>query len=74
MPINESDKNKDAMKMLLSDLKAHQKEARLGGGEKSLKRHKSKGKMTARERIDALLDDPANALEIGTLAGKDMYT
>ena len=74
MPINESDKNKDAMKMLLSDLKAHQKEARLGGGEKSLKRHKSKGKMTARERIDTLLDDPANALEIGTLAGKDMYT
>ena len=74
MPINESDKNKDAMKMLLSDLKAHQKKARLGGGEKSLKRHKSKGKMTARERIDTLLDDPANALEIGTLAGKDMYT
>ena len=74
MPINESDKNKDAMKMLLSDLKAHQKEARLGGGEKNLKRHKSKGKMTARERIDTLLDDPASALEIGTLAGKDMYT
>ena len=73
MPINESDKNKDAMKMLLSDLHAHQKEARLGGGEKSLKRHKAKGKMTARERIDALLDDPKTALEIGTLAGKDMY-
>lgn len=73
MPINESDKNKDAMKMLLSDLQAHQKEARLGGGEKSLKRHKAKGKMTARERIDALLDDPKTALEIGTLAGKDMY-
>lgn len=73
MPINESDKNKDAMKMLLSDLRAHQKEARLGGGEKSLKRHKAKGKMTARERIDALLDDPNTALEIGTLAGKDMY-
>ena len=73
MPINESDKNKDAMKMLLSDLQAHQKEARLGGGEKSLKRHKVKGKMTARERIDALLDDPKTALEIGTLAGKDMY-
>lgn len=73
MPINESDKNKDAMKMLLSDLRAHQKEARLGGGEKSLQRHKAKGKMTARERIDALLDDPNTALEIGTLAGKDMY-
>ena len=73
MPINESDKNKDAMKMLLSDLQAYQKEARLGGGEKSLKRHKAKGKMTARERIDALLDDPKTALEIGTLAGKDMY-
>ena len=29
MPINESDKNKDAMKMLLSDLHAHQKEAKL---------------------------------------------
>ena len=73
MPINESDKNKDAMKMLLSDLHAHQKKARLGGGEKSLKRHKAKGKMTARERIDALLDAPKTALEIGTLAGKDMY-
>ncbi|HAB89110.1 MAG TPA: methylcrotonoyl-CoA carboxylase, partial [Bacteroidetes bacterium] len=73
MPINESDKNKDAMKMLLSDLHAHQKEARLGGGEKRLQRHKAKGKMTARERIDALLDDSKTALEIGTLAGKDMY-
>ena len=70
MPINESDKNKDAMKMLLSDLRAHQKEARLGGGEKSLKRHKAKGKMTARERIDALLDDPKTALEMEPLQEK----
>ena len=74
MPINESDKNKDAMKMLLSDLQGIKKKPGLVEVKRSLKRHKSKGKMTARERIDALLDDPKNALEIGTLAGKDMYT
>jgi len=44
----------------------------LGGGEKIRKQH-SKGKMTARERIDFLLDDAEDSIEIGAFAGDGMY-
>jgi acetyl-CoA carboxylase carboxyltransferase component len=45
----------------------------LGGGLKAIEKHKAKGKLTARERIDELLDTPERAVEIGGLAGHDMY-
>jgi 3-methylcrotonyl-CoA carboxylase beta subunit len=44
--------------------------ARQGGGEKALIRLKSQGKWSARERVDYLLDNPAEAIEIGLLAGE----
>ncbi len=44
-----------------------------GGGEKALIRLKSQGKWPARERVDYLLDNPAEAIEIGLLAGEGMY-
>jgi 3-methylcrotonyl-CoA carboxylase beta subunit len=47
--------------------------ARQGGGEKALIRLKSQGKWSARERVDYLLDNPAEAIEIGLLAGEGMY-
>ncbi|HCV82824.1 MAG TPA: methylcrotonoyl-CoA carboxylase, partial [Zunongwangia profunda] len=45
----------------------------LGGGEKRIEKHHAKGKMTARERIDFLLDTPEAAIEIGAFAGDGMY-
>lgn len=66
-------KNEDHNKLLVSDLKERLKEVKLGGGEKRIKKHHSKGKMTARERVDYLLDDAKEAIEIGAFAGDGMY-
>src|ERR1700721_1266587 len=41
----------------LAELDARKAEARLAGGEKAIERHQAKGKMTARERIEYLLDE-----------------
>ena len=46
---------------------------KLGGGKSRIEKHHAKGKMTARERIEYLLDDDAEAIEIGAFAGEDMY-
>ncbi len=66
-------KNEDHNKLLVSDLKRKLVKVALGGGEKRIEKHHAKGKMTARERIDFLLDDDANAIEIGAFAGEGMY-
>lgn len=44
-----------------------------GGGSKAIAKHKEKGKLTARERIAKLLDNPADFLEVGALTALDMY-
>ncbi|MBI2419576.1 MAG: acyl-CoA carboxylase subunit beta, partial [Ignavibacteriales bacterium] len=46
----------------------------LGGGAKAIEKHKAKGKLTARERVDMLLDEGARFFEFGALAGYEMYT
>ncbi len=66
-------KNEDHNKLLLSDLKKRFAKVKLGGGQKSIDKHHSKGKMTARERIDYLLDTKAKSIEIGAFAGDGMY-
>ncbi|QNK78385.1 acyl-CoA carboxylase subunit beta [Winogradskyella sp. PAMC22761] len=66
-------KNEDHNKLLLSDLKKRLVKVKLGGGEKSIEKHKSKGKMTARERVNYLLDTNAKSIEIGAFAGEGMY-
>jgi len=45
----------------------------LGGGEKAAERHRSRGKLLPRERINALLDDNTPFLEIGQLAAWEVY-
>jgi 3-methylcrotonyl-CoA carboxylase beta subunit len=47
--------------------------AKLGGGEEAQKKHKSRGKLTARERIEALVDNTTAFLEFSTLAAFEMY-
>ncbi|TXD52618.1 acyl-CoA carboxylase subunit beta [Polaribacter sp. IC063] len=66
-------KNEDYNKLLVSDLKRRFAKVKLGGGQKRIDKHHEKGKMTARERVDYLLDSKAKSIEIGAFAGEDMY-
>lgn len=67
-------KNEDYNRQLTSQLKKKLAEVALGGGKKRIEKQHSKGKLTARERIDYLLDKNSEAIEIGALAGDNMYT
>lgn len=66
-------KNEDHNKLLLSELKRRFAKVKLGGGEKRIAKLHSQNKMTARERIDYLLDSGADSVEIGAFAGEEMY-
>ncbi|MCL7753013.1 carboxyl transferase domain-containing protein [Polaribacter sp. Z022] len=66
-------KNEDYNKLLASDLRKRFAKVKLGGGQKRIDKLHSKGKMTARERVDYLLDKNAKSIEIGAFAGEDMY-
>ncbi|GAA4301788.1 acyl-CoA carboxylase subunit beta [Aestuariibaculum suncheonense] len=66
-------KNEDHNKLLVSELNKRLAKVHLGGGKKSIEKLHEKGKMTARERIDYLLDAKAKSIEIGAFAGEDMY-
>ncbi|WP_418604038.1 acyl-CoA carboxylase subunit beta [Hwangdonia sp.] len=66
-------KNEDHNKLLLSELNKKLAKVSLGGGKSRIEKHKAKGKMTARERIDYLLDSKRNTIEIAAFAGEDMY-
>ena len=66
-------KNEDQNKLKLSELRKRYAQVKLGGGKKRIEKHHSKGKMTARERVDYLFDDNTNTLEIAAFAGDGMY-
>ncbi|MGB2483763.1 MAG: acyl-CoA carboxylase subunit beta [Flavobacteriaceae bacterium] len=65
--------NEDHNKLLLSKLKKRIAQVKLGGGPEKIKKQNEKGKLTARERIDYLLDPKTKSIEIGNLAGYEMY-
>ncbi|AKA36193.1 acyl-CoA carboxylase subunit beta [Flagellimonas lutaonensis] len=66
-------KNEDHNKLKLSELRKKLATVKMGGGKARIEKHHAKGKMTARERIDYLLDDDSDCLEIGAFAGEGMY-
>ncbi|MBI2257741.1 MAG: acyl-CoA carboxylase subunit beta [Flavobacteriia bacterium] len=66
-------KNEDQMRLKLSKLEQELAKISLGGGKKRIEKIHEKGKLTARERIDYLLDKGSDKIEIGALAGYDMY-
>ncbi len=66
-------RNEDHNKLMLSELRQRLARVALGGGKKRIEKEHAKGKMTARERIDYLLDKDKPQLEIGALAGEGMY-
>src|SRR5579871_6214509 len=69
----EFNKNEDAMKMALSQLKNRFEKIALGGGKKAIEKQHARNKLTPRERIDYLIDENSTFIEIGAFAGYDMY-
>ena len=65
--------NEDQMRQKIARLESELRKIYLGGGEKRIAAHHEKGKLTARERIDLLLDKDTERLEIGALTGYGMY-
>lgn len=69
----EFNKNEDNLRLMVSELKKQLEQIKLGGGKKATERHKSKGKLTARERLELLFDKNKPTVEIGAFAGWEMY-
>ncbi|KKN93308.1 hypothetical protein LCGC14_0199430 [marine sediment metagenome] len=65
--------NEDRNKLLLSDLRRKLNTVYLGGGKAKIAKQHDQGKMTARERIDYLLDPKAEQIEVGAFVGDGMY-
>src|SRR2546429_9411500 len=61
------------MEELVAELRERTAEVTSGGGEQALEKHRSRGKLTARERIDRLLDPDTAFLELSALAAWEMY-
>jgi len=70
----EFNKNEDKMKLRISELNRKLAEVKLGGGKKKIEKEHGKGKLTARERIELLLDPNTEHIEIGAFAGDGMYS
>jgi acetyl-CoA carboxylase carboxyltransferase component len=66
-------KNEDEMKLMISYLNKKLNKIHLGGGKEKIKKQKSKGKLSARERVNLLLDKESSSIEIGAFAGYKMY-
>ena len=69
----ESNKNEDSLKQLCAELTAKLSTVKLGGGEKKIAEQHSKGKLTARQRINKLIDPESYFMEVGAFAGDGMY-
>ena len=66
--------NAAAMKKLVEELKANAVTVAEGGGERYAERHKARGKLLARERIERLVDAGAPFMELGAFAAWGMYS
>ncbi|MEN9334151.1 MAG: hypothetical protein RLY35_1331 [Bacteroidota bacterium] len=69
----ERNRNEDKMALMVSDMNKRLAKIMEGGGKSRQDKERAKGKMTARERIDYLLDKGADRIEIGAFAGDGMY-
>ena len=66
-------KNEDKLKQLISAMEQKLEKVKLGGGKSRIDKQHEQGKMTARERIDFLIDKNSDFIEIGAFAGDGMY-
>ena len=69
----EFDRNREAMAELVAELGTRVDLARRGGGESALARHRARGKMFVRDRIEALVDPGSDFLELSVLAAHGLY-
>ena len=69
----EFNKNEDKMLQRIAELQRRLKKIYEGGGKKRMEKEHEKGKMTARERVDYLLDRDTERIEVGAFAGDGMY-
>ena len=69
----EFNRNEDALKLLLSERQRRLDKIYEGGGKKATEKQKEKNKLTARERIQYLVDPDKPFVEIGAFAGYEMY-
>jgi acetyl-CoA carboxylase carboxyltransferase component len=67
------ERRRKRMEALVAELRERSAQVALGGGEKATERHRSRGKLTARERVDRLVDPGAAFLELSALAAWDVY-
>ncbi|MFN0084944.1 MAG: acyl-CoA carboxylase subunit beta [Blastocatellia bacterium] len=65
--------NRERMEAMVGELRAQEAALRLGGGAEKIERQHAQGKLTARERVDLLLDPGAHFQEIGLLIASDQY-
>ena len=67
------ERRRSQMETLVAELRERTALVARGGGEKALERHRSRGKLSARERIDRLVDPSTAFLELNALAAWEMY-
>src|SRR3954454_18987752 len=67
------DRRASRMADLVRELRARSALVAAGGGDKAVERHRSRGKLLARERIDRLVDPGTAFLELNALAAWDVY-
>ncbi|MCB0483221.1 MAG: acyl-CoA carboxylase subunit beta, partial [Flavobacteriales bacterium] len=68
-----TNKNDDKMRQMLSDLRTKLGVIAQGGGPKRIEKEHAKGKLTARERINHLIDKDSTFFELGAFAGYEMF-
>ena len=66
-------RNRERMRSLVEQLQGALAVVRSGGGKEMVERHRSRGKLTARERVDHLVDPATAFLELSPLAAWEMY-
>jgi acetyl-CoA carboxylase carboxyltransferase component len=69
----EFNRNEDKMRLLISAMNQKLEKVKQGGGKSRIEKEHARGKMTARERIEYLLDANKPQLEVGAFAGDGMY-
>ena len=75
-PVKKTDaflKNEEAFKQMLLQARERMNEIKLGGGKEAMDRHRKRGKLPARERIQKLIDPGSQFLEVGLFAAFEMY-
>src|SRR3954454_23491839 len=72
-PSEEHERRRGRMEQLVAQLREQTAQVALGGGENAVDRHRSRGKLTARERIDRLLDPGSPFLELSARGAWGLY-